>query len=145
MMRVGFIGLGERGRQAVMRWCHIPHTQIVALCDLNADHVSAALTVMADNGATPCAVIDNAERLCGRDDIDLVYICTDWESHAALASCTLIHGKHVAVEVPAAMTLKDCWRLVDLAERNHILALRPSCRPTRIQSRRLSLSVQLQL
>lgn len=129
VVRVGFIGLGERGRQAVMRWCHIPHTQIVALCDLNAEHVSAALTVMADNGATPCAVTDNAERLCGRDDLDLVYICTDWESHAALASCALIHGKHVAVEVPAAMTLDDCWRLVDLAERHrlHCMMLENTC------------------
>lgn len=129
VVRVGFIGLGERGRQAVMRWCHISHTSIVALCDLNTEHVTAALTVMADNGRQPCAVTDSAEALCQRDDVDLVYICTDWESHAALARCALTHGKHTAVEVPAAMTLKDCWSLVDLTERQrlHCMMLENTC------------------
>lgn len=128
-VRVGFIGLGERGRQAVMRWCHLPYTQIVAVCDLNAEHVSEALTVLVDNGRKPCDVADSADAVCQRTDIDLIYICTDWESHARLARCALEHGKHVAVEVPAAMTIKDCWSLVDLAERQqlHCMMLENTC------------------
>lgn len=129
VVHVGFVGLGERGRQAVMRWCHIPHTQIVSICDLSADNVKAALTVMTDNGREPSCVDSSAEALCQRADVDLVYICTDWESHADLACCALLHGKHVAVEVPAAMTIKDCWRLVDLAEqqRLHCMMLENAC------------------
>lgn len=129
VVRAGFIGLGQRGLQAVMRWCHIPHTQITCLCDLSAEHMSAAQRVMADNGQEPCAVVDSAEALCQRPDIDLVYICTDWESHASLARCALTHGKHVAVEVPAAMTLSDCWSIVDLAERQqlHCMMLENTC------------------
>lgn len=112
-----------------MRWCHIPHTQIVSVCDLNAENVKTVLSVMADNGREPCSIANNAETLCQREDVDLVYICTDWESHADLASCALLHGKHVAVEVPAAMTVKDCWRLVDLAERQrrHCMMLENAC------------------
>lgn len=35
------------------------------------------------------------------------------------------HGKHVAVEVPAATSVKDCWRLVDVSEqtRRHCMML----------------------
>ena len=42
------------------------------------------------------------KEMCGRDDIDLVYICTDWHSHAPMAVYAMKQGKHVAVEVPAA-------------------------------------------
>lgn len=129
VVRVGFIGLGERGCQAVRRWCHIPNTQIVAACDLNSQKISDALTIMNGNGRDPCAVEQSAEDLCRREDVDLVYICTDWESHTELACLALSFGKHVAVEVPAAMTIKDCWRLVDMAERQqrHCMMLENAC------------------
>ena len=39
------------------------------------------------------------------------------------------HGKHAAIEVPAAMTLDECWQLVDTAEqtRRHCLMLENCC------------------
>ena len=39
-VRVGFVGLGQRGREALMRWCHLARTDIVAVCDLSADRVA---------------------------------------------------------------------------------------------------------
>ena len=41
-------------------------------------------------------------------DIDLVYICTDWNLHAEMAIEAMRCGKHVAVEVPLATTVEDC-------------------------------------
>ncbi len=129
VVHVGFIGLGERGCQAVMRWCHIPHTEIVAICDISTERIHSAKSIMADNGVNTCFATNNAEILCQREDVDLVYICTDWESHADLVCCALANGKHVAVEVPAAMTVKDCWKIVDLAERQqlHCMMLENTC------------------
>ena len=106
VVHVGFIGLGERGCQAVMRWCHIPHTEIVAICDISTERIHSAKSIMADNGVNTCFATNNAEILCQREDVDLVYICTDWESHADLVCCALANGKHVAVEVPAAVFLR---------------------------------------
>ena len=57
------------------------------------------------------------KELCRRDDIDLVYICTPWQLHVPMAVYAMEHGKHVAVEVPAAMSLDECWQLVDTAEK----------------------------
>ena len=56
------------------------------------------------------------KELCQQDDIDLVIIATQWEEHVPMAVYAMQRGKHVALEVPAAMTIEECWRLVDTAE-----------------------------
>ena len=128
-VRVGFVGLGQRGQEAVKRWCHIDKTEIVAVCDLAADHVADAQRTLADNGRPQARVFASAEALCDRADIDLVYICTDWTSHFPIACCALEHGRNVAVEVPAVMTVREAWHLVDLAERQqrHCMMLENCC------------------
>ena len=69
------------------------------------------------------------EELCKRNDIDLVYVATDWLNHFPVAKCALENDKNVAVEVPAALTLKECWELVDLSEkhRKHCIMLENCC------------------
>jgi predicted dehydrogenase len=49
-----------------------------------------------------------------------VYICTDWDHHFPIAKCALQNGKHVAIEVPSAMNLDQCWELIDLSEQNRL-------------------------
>ena len=69
------------------------------------------------------------EELCKRDDIDLVYIAADWLHHFPIAKCALENGKHVAIEVPSAMNLQECWDLVNLSEttRKHCFILENCC------------------
>ncbi len=128
-VRVGFVGLGQRGREAVKRWCHIARTEIVAVCDLSADHVADAQRTLADGGRPQARVFTSAEALCAMPDLDLVYVCTDWTSHFPIACCALEHGCNVAVEVPAVMTVREAWHLVDLAERQqrHCMMLENCC------------------
>lgn len=57
------------------------------------------------------------KQLCDRDDIDLVYVATDWRHHAEMGIYAMEHGKHVAIEVPAAMTLEEIWALINTSER----------------------------
>ncbi len=57
------------------------------------------------------------ERLCAEADVDLVYTATPWEWHVPVMLAALRHGKHAATEVPAAMTLDDCWAIVEAAEK----------------------------
>lgn len=119
-VRVGFIGLGMRGPGAVERFTYIDGVSIRALCDLHADRVERAQEILARRGFPMAAAYDGEEgwrELCRRDDIDLVYICTPWQTHVPMALYAMEQGKHVAVEVPAATTLEECWQLVDTAER----------------------------
>lgn len=120
-VRVGFVGLGMRGPDAVSRWCHIKGTDIKALCDVEADRVEACQRLLRQNGRPKAAAYSGStevyKALCERDDIDLVYIATDWIHHAPIALYAMEHGKHVAIEVPAANTLDEIWALVNTAER----------------------------
>lgn len=121
-VRIGFIGLGMRGPGAVERMIHVPGVEVVALCDLHADRVEKVQkNILEKSGVARAAAYSGSEeawkQLCDRDDIDLVYIVTDWKRHADMAVYAMEKGKHVAVEVPAAMTLEDIWRLVDTAEK----------------------------
>ncbi|MEA4919148.1 Gfo/Idh/MocA family protein [Proteiniphilum sp.] len=120
-VRVGFIGLGMRGPGAVQRFTHIPGTKIIALCDLHADRVEKAQGILDKAGLPRAASYSGSaeawKELCERDDIDLVYIATDWTKHAPMMIYAMEQGKHVACEVPSAMTLEEIWNVVNTAER----------------------------
>ena len=120
VVRVGFIGLGMRGPGAVERFANIDGVEIVALCDLYPERVDKSQEILAGHNlpaAAPYSGEEGWKELCRRDDIDLVYICTPWQLHVPMAVYAMEHGKHVAVEVPAAMSLDECWQLVDTAEK----------------------------
>ncbi len=123
-VRVGFIGLGMRGPGAVQRFVHIPGTKIVAFCDLHADRVEKSQTILDKAGLPRAAEYSGSQdawkKLCERDDIDLVYIATNWQTHADMVVYAMEQGKHVAVEVPGATTLDDIWRIVDTAEKKRV-------------------------
>lgn len=128
-VRVGFIGLGMRGPGAVSRFTHIPGTKVVALCDIRPERVESAQNILKKAGLPEAAAYSGSEdawkQLCERNDIDLVYIATDWKHHAEMGVYAMEHGKHVAIEVPAAMTLDEIWALINTSEktRKHCMQL----------------------
>lgn len=122
-VRVAFVGLGMRGPWAVMRFCHIPGVEIVALCDYEAERAEACQRFLRDAGLVPADIYSGEkgyEELCKRDDIDLVYIATDWNHHFPVAKFAMENGKHTAIEVPSAMNLEQCWSLIDLSEKTRL-------------------------
>lgn len=122
-VRVGFVGLGMRGPSAVADFALIPGVEIVALCDYEHDRAERQNATLRKHGLPPAAVYSGEkgyEDLCRRNDIDLVYIATDWDHHAIVAKCALENGKNVADEVPSAMNLEECWELVNLAEQKQL-------------------------
>lgn len=120
-VRIGIIGLGMRGISAVERFIHIPNVEIKALCDIRPEMTQRAEKVLADAGKQKPTSYHGQEELwkevCEREDIDLVYVVTDWENHANIGVYAMEHGKHVAIEVPAAMTLDEIWNLINTSER----------------------------
>lgn len=131
-VRVGFVGLGMRGPGAVERFTHIPGTQVVALCDYEQERAERCQKYL-EQASMPKAAVYSGEKgyeeLCKRDDIDLVYIATDWLHHFPVAMCAMENGKNVAIEVPSAMNLKECWDLINMSEktRKHCMILENCC------------------
>lgn len=132
IVRVAFVGLGMRGPEAVERWTHIPGIEVKALCDHERDRAEACQQILR-KASMPGADIYSGEEgykdLCRRNDIDLVYIATDWIHHFLVAREALEHGHHVAIEVPSAMNLNEIWTLINLSEskRLHVMMLENCC------------------
>ncbi len=132
-VRVGLIGLGDRGTGAVGRFPFLEDATIVALCDLMPERVERAQGILERLGA-PRAIYEHSgeegyKALCERDDIDLVYLAVPWQLHTPIAVYAMEHGKHVAIEVPAATSIKECWDLVNTSERTrrHCMMLENCC------------------
>ena len=107
------------------------NVEIAALCDQYGDRVDACQRSCPErtSSAIATAVPGSLEKMCERPDIDLVYICTPWALHAPMAVYVMEHGKHAATEVPAAVTLDECWQLVEISEKTqkHCMMLENCC------------------
>lgn len=130
-VRIGIVGLG-RGGGALKRMAQIDGTEIVALCDINEERMNnsqAELKKLNRKEAVAYTGEEDWRKMCERDDIDLIYNATPWNLHVPIALYAMDHGKHVAIEVPAALTVKDCWALVDKAEEKqlHCMMLENCC------------------
>ncbi len=124
-VKVAMLGLGNRGTgQAKLVNALFPDkAQITAICDLQEKQVEKTLTHLKEKGQNPATYSgseDAWKEMVQRDDIDLVIICTPWKEHVPMALYCMDQGKHVAVEVPAAWTLDECWALVNKAEETQL-------------------------
>ncbi|HKL09070.1 MAG TPA: Gfo/Idh/MocA family oxidoreductase [Bacteroidales bacterium] len=132
-VRIGFIGLGMRGPGAVIRMSHIEGVEITALCDKYSDRVESTQKILQEKGLPKAKSYSGSEeawkKLCDDPDIDLVYICTPWSYHTPMAVYAMEKNKHVAVEVPAAKTIDECWQLVETSEKTkkHCMMLENCC------------------
>ncbi len=132
-IRVGFIGVGNRGTSLLGNLLAFEGVQVGAVCDVVPERVKSAQRQVVARGQPEPAGYDKGETafeaLCRRDDLDLVYIATPWDWHVRMAVSAMKQGKHAAIEVPAAITLDECWELVDTAEltRRHCLMLENCC------------------
>jgi predicted dehydrogenase len=131
-VRIGLVGLGMRGGDAVERLSYIEGIEIVALCDKYAERVAAAqktLEKMQRPKAKEFSGEEGWKALCQSRDIDLVYTPTPWHLHTPVAVYAMKNGKHVAVEVPAAKTIDECWQLVETSEKTkkHCMMLENCC------------------
>jgi hypothetical protein len=131
-VRVGIIGLGNRGEEAVRRLCYIDGLDIVALCDKYSDRTEKCRTAVVDKKLPDPKTFSGSEDawkgLCDMD-LDLVYICTPWHWHTPMAIYSMKAGKHVAVEVPVTQSMDECWELVETSEntKKHCVILENCC------------------
>ncbi len=131
-VRIGIIGIGRRGSGALRRLVRIEGVQITALSDLEPDRVQRGSEMVHEFGHEPATYSGGEEewrKLCERDDVDLVYICTPWHLHATQSVYSMENDKHVATELPAAQTIDGCRQLVDTSEktRKHCMMLENVC------------------
>jgi len=119
-VRLGIIGLGNRGPAHLETMRHIEGVEIKALCDVVPERATAAKQRLEGTIHNPVLHSGSPEawkKLCEQDDLDLVMITTPYYMHANMAVYAMEHGKHAASEVPVAATIDECWKVVETAER----------------------------
>ena len=121
-VRVGIIGLGNRGSGAVHRLAMIPGVEIVALCDIREEAVQKQLDwLKSEKLPEPRRTFSGTEEswkaLCDWDEVDVVYSATPWAMHVPVALYAMRAGRHALTEVPSAFTVDECWELVETSEK----------------------------
>src|SRR5262252_5105653 len=121
LVRIGYVGIGGQGSGHVQNLLKIPGCRITAVCDIRSERTDWATKVITAAGhPAPTAYTRGPQdfvRLCETEDLDLVYNATPWEFHVPIMLAAMKNGKHTATEVPAAMSLEDCWAIVEAAEK----------------------------
>lgn len=131
-VRIGFIGVGMRGPTHVSGFSHVEGVEIRAICDIRPEKAEAARAMLKDTPHKPELYSGSADawkKMCDRNDLDLIVIATPWDQHVPQAVYAMKAGKHVAIEVPAAKTVKECWDLVLTSEatKKHCMMMENCC------------------
>ncbi len=132
-VRIGFVGVGGMGTNHVSQLLKVPGAEIKAVCDIVPEKVARAQDMVAKAGQPKPAGYSRGpwdfKRLCEQEDLDLVFTATPWEWHVPVCVAAMRAGKHAATEVPAAVTLDECWQLVETAEqrRKHCVMMENCC------------------
>ena len=132
-VRIGIIGLGQRGPGAVERMCNIEGVEIRGLCDKDMKRVDKAQKILTDYGLPLAKAYGGTpeawKEMCLSPDFDLIYITTPWSLHTPMALFAMENGKHAVSEVPAAVTLEEAWQLVETSEKTkkHFMMLENCC------------------
>jgi hypothetical protein len=119
-VRLGFIGVGLRGTDHLRRVLNRPDVQVTAICDINPTALTNAVSLVEKAGQKKPKAFGGGEEafreMLQRKDMDGVIIATPWEWHVPMAVATMKAGKYAGVEVAAALTLDECWNLVNTSE-----------------------------
>ncbi len=120
-VKMGFIGTGMRGQWVLSLAAKYPEVDIPAICDIDDGMIDSALKILKDAGKPEPRVYKRGDEdfrnLVKNEDLDGVYIATPWEWHHPMAIAAMKNGINVGTEVPAALTVRDCWDLVNTSEK----------------------------
>jgi predicted dehydrogenase len=117
---LGFLGVGARGSGHLRGILNRDDVKVKAILDPKKENLKRGLDLVEEAGQDRpdgYSKKEDYKKLCERDDIDGVIIASPWKFHTPQAIAAMENGKYVGVEVPAALTVEDCWDLVETSER----------------------------
>lgn len=126
-LQIGVIGTGLRGQWMVKLFLNRPDVDIVAICDIDKNMIERTKEIF-NSAKRPLPKIYNSGNddylnLLANEDLDGVNIATPWRWHHPMAIAAMNNGINVGVEVPAALTVSDCWDLVNTSEKTGKLCM----------------------
>ncbi len=119
-IRLGFIGVGGRGQYHLSSALGIKGVEVPAICEIKPERLYTAKRWIEESGRPEPTLYDGPEdykRLCEKEDLDAVIICTPWQLHAPMCLAAQKNNKHAVSEVPMLLTLDEAWEILETYEK----------------------------
>ena len=113
-LRLGVAGLGRGFTVMLPTLAGDPRLQLAAAADPRPE---ARRKFAADFGTRTYAAVED---LCADPDVEVVYVATPHELHAAHVAAAAAAGKHVLVEKPMAITIAECQAMIAAASHANV-------------------------
>jgi myo-inositol 2-dehydrogenase / D-chiro-inositol 1-dehydrogenase len=111
-VRLGLIGVGNRGTALLRSLLELPGTPIVAVCDFDPKHRQRGQGIVEKSRGVKPDAHDDPRRVLDRADVDAVVVALPCDLHETIYRDTIAAGKHLYAEKPLALTLDGCDRLI---------------------------------
>jgi predicted dehydrogenase len=112
-LKIGIIGCGRMGERHYLAYQKIPSVDIVGFADVDKNKSKIFSKKFSKKSFTIDELIDDKQ-------IDAIDVCSPNESHAENTIISLKKGKHVLVEKPMALKLKDCDKMILESKKNNV-------------------------
>lgn len=123
-VRIGLIGTGKRGLKLLGYLLQIDGIEISAVCDGMLTQAEQAAKLCTDYGKKKPLIYggekDSYKRALDSANLDAVIIATYWDTHAEIALMAMENGIYPGIDVPAAQTVEQAWKLVETSENTGI-------------------------
>jgi phthalate 4,5-cis-dihydrodiol dehydrogenase len=110
-LRIGVAGLGRAFAVMLPTFAADPRVALVAAADPRAEARQRFVVDFAGAGYA------RVEDLCADPTVEIVYVATPHQFHAAHAVLAAEHGKHLLIEKPLALTPDDCDAIIAAVNR----------------------------
>ncbi len=133
LIKVGYVGIGHQGSSHVRNLLKIEGCQLAAVCDIRPERTDWASKETVKAGQPEPKVYTGDDyafiRMCQEEDLDLVYNAAPWRWHAPICLAAMKNGKHAASEVNIALSVDECWELVETSEKTakHCILMENCC------------------
>lgn len=111
-IKMGVVGLGQRGSMMLKTVLACEEAEIVAVCDSYEDRRTDACKIVFEKCGHKPKAYDCYEELLADNNVDGVLICTSWDEHIRMAIKSMKAGKYTAMEVGCVYDVEECWELV---------------------------------
>ena len=123
-VKIAIVGTGNRGTALLRSLLSLNNVEIVSVCDLDESRANNAAGLCEKSGRKKPKVYGRSfsayKEMLDKEKLDAVIIATYWDSHTSIAIDVMNRGIYPGIEVPAALTVIDTWKLVETSEKTAI-------------------------
>lgn len=116
-LKFGVVGIGNAGGSVLSAMRSMPQIEVVAVADLRPHALRAFESEYGGRG------YDSVEKLCEDPEVEAIWVATPNPFHCPHTILAAAHGKHVVVEKPMALNLREAEAMIEAAENNGVKLL----------------------